>query len=116
MKETDIFKQKLEKELKTLEQELSGIAEKNAHGGWDAIETEIDSDHADDNDVADNMESFEENRAIVEKLAAQYSDVEAALGKIKAGTYGTCDVCGERIPEKRLTANPAARTCIAHAK
>ncbi len=116
MIDTHMFKKKLEKELALLEEELGEIAVKNPEGEWDAIETEIDSDQADDNDVADNMESFGENRAIVDKLKLQYADIKNALEKIAKGTYGTCEVDGKEIPEKRLEANPSARTCIEHAK
>ena len=39
-------------------------------------------------------------------------DIEDALAKFDAGTYGECEVCGQRIPEARLEAMPAARVCI----
>jgi len=119
MRDTIIFKKKLEKELKLVETELADIGTKdpsNPVDGWQAVETEIDSDHADDNDVADNLESFDENRSIVDNLKVQYEGIKAALERIKKGTYGICEVCGEEIPEKRLEANPSARTCIKHAK
>jgi DnaK suppressor protein len=41
--------------------------------------------------------------------------VDAALGRLDAGTYGTCAVGGEPIPEARLVAVPWAATCVAHA-
>ncbi|MBU6370724.1 MAG: TraR/DksA C4-type zinc finger protein [Patescibacteria group bacterium] len=116
MKNTAAFKKKLENELKTLEAELGEIAEKDARGNWVAIETEIDEIYADDNDVADNLESFDENRSLVPKLAAQHADVVLALEKIRKGTYGTCEVGGEAIDAARLEANPAAKTCLKHAK
>ncbi len=119
MKDTNIFKKKLETELKLVESELGGIGmedKSNPVDGWQAVETEIDSDHADENDVADNLESFDENRSIVDKLKIQYEAIKLALDKIKKGTYGKCEICGEEIPEKRLEANPSARTCIKHSK
>ena len=42
--------------------------------------------------------------------------IDAALARIKAGTYGICSVCGEEIAEKRLEALPYATTCIKCAK
>ena len=33
-------------------------------------------------------------------------EVEAALGRIEDGTYGTCAVCGKPIAEERLEAVP----------
>jgi len=38
--------------------------------------------------------------------------IDAALARIKDGSYGTCAVCGEKIPEKRLAALPYATTCV----
>ncbi len=116
--DTNKFKGKLEEELKLVEKELNEVGRKNPSNpkDWEPVETEIDSDHADVNDVADNMESFGDNTAILNKLEAQYDDIKLALEKIKSGTYGKCEVDGEDIPEKRLEANPAARTCIKHSK
>ena len=116
--DTKKYKAKLEKELALLEGEMKGIARKNPSNpnDWEAVETEIDSDHADVNDVADNMESYGENQAVLSKLEAQFNDIKIALEKIKKGTYGKCEVGGEDIPENRLEANPSARTCIEHSK
>jgi RNA polymerase-binding transcription factor DksA len=118
MTDTNKFKAKLEKELALVEKELSDVGRRNpAHPeDWEPVETEIDSDHADETDVADNLESFADNTAVVNQLETQYNDIKAALEKIKAGTYGTCEVGGEKIPEERLQALPSARTCIEHAK
>lgn len=116
--DTKKYKIKLEKELKLVEGEMKGIARKNPSNptDWEAVETEVDSDHADVNDVADNMESYEENHAILAKLEIQYNDIKDALKRIADGTYGKCSVCGEEIPEARLEANPSAKDCIKHAK
>jgi DnaK suppressor protein len=43
----------------------------------------------------------------------QIRDIEAALGKIDAGTYGVCDECGTTIPMARLEYMPNAQYCIA---
>ena len=43
---------------------------------------------------------------------ALLSEVQAALKRIEAGTYGKCIVCGKEIPEKRLEALPWASRCI----
>jgi DnaK suppressor protein len=40
------------------------------------------------------------------------AEVEAALGRIEDGTYGTCLVCGKPIGEERLEAVPYATLCI----
>lgn len=38
--------------------------------------------------------------------------IDAALGRIDAGTYGKCVNCGAQIPEERLEAMPWATLCI----
>ena len=40
-------------------------------------------------------------------------DIDAALGRIEAGTYGFCESCGRSIGRPRLRAIPATRTCLA---
>ncbi len=38
--------------------------------------------------------------------------IERALTKIKNGTFGDCEECGEPIEEKRLEASPELNSCI----
>lgn len=38
--------------------------------------------------------------------------IEEALERIKEGTYGICDSCGEEIKEQRLRARPVTTLCI----
>jgi DnaK suppressor protein len=38
--------------------------------------------------------------------------IDAALGRLDAGTYGTCVTCGRPIGEDRLEAIPYAAQCI----
>ncbi len=44
---------------------------------------------------------------------AALADIEAALARVEAGTYGRCTSCGEQIPSARLEAMPAATVCVA---
>ena len=39
-------------------------------------------------------------------------EIDHALAKIDAGTYGFCENCHNPIPEARLTALPYARLCV----
>ncbi len=41
------------------------------------------------------------------------AEIEAALGRIDEGTYGTCIRCGREIGAERLDAVPYATLCIA---
>ena len=38
--------------------------------------------------------------------------VERALGRLDAGTYGRCEECGNAIPKARLQAFPRATLCV----
>jgi DnaK suppressor protein len=50
--------------------------------------------------------------AIDEEAKQTVQLIDAALARIKDGSYGTCAICGEEIPEKRLAALPYATTCM----
>lgn len=42
--------------------------------------------------------------------------IDAALARIKAGTYGVCAECEEELQQKRLEAVPWARYCVSCAE
>ncbi len=50
--------------------------------------------------------------ALAGSLRDTLSDIDDALAKLDAGTYGECERCGQPIGEARLAAMPAARLCI----
>lgn len=43
-------------------------------------------------------------------------EIDAALKRIEAGTYGTCTACGKEIGRERLEAYPWASLCIDDAR
>jgi RNA polymerase-binding transcription factor DksA len=55
----------------------------------------------------------EQEAAIDDVLHRQLEEVEAAMKRIEAGTYGRCVDCGGDIAEARLRALPTALRCIA---
>jgi DnaK suppressor protein len=46
-------------------------------------------------------------------LLATIEQIDAALGRIAAGTYGRCAHCGVDIPLERLEIRPYAAGCVA---
>jgi RNA polymerase-binding transcription factor DksA len=111
------FKDILLKEKAILEEELSSVGQEdteNPNDGWSATSGSIETDSADENEVADKFEELEENKIILSKLAPQYKDVKEALERIEEGTYGICEISGEVIEKERLEANPSAKTCKKH--
>jgi DnaK suppressor protein len=94
----------------------------------DQLRAEIEAEGADpdgddvtfagDRGFADRSHSTEErSRAIslVRSLRATLRDVERAVDRIDAGTYGTCERCGRPIAPERLEALPWTSRCIDHA-
>ena len=115
MKDTTKFKDRLLAEKANLEEELRGIALFNTETStWEATPDQDMIGEIDDNDVADRFEDFEERSSMVNTLQARLTDVNHALTKIENGTYGICEVGGEKIEADRLDANPSARTCKKH--
>lgn len=55
---------------------------------------------------------FEKRLALERQVRANLAEIEHALEKIKNGTYGLCDVCGQPIPPDRLDAVPFANVCL----
>ena len=45
-------------------------------------------------------------------VETELAQLQRALGRLDAGTYGRCEVCGKPIAEGRLEAKPAARYCV----
>jgi DnaK suppressor protein len=50
--------------------------------------------------------------ALVSQARERLAEIEAALGRLDEGSYGRCVRCGEKISPERLSARPAAPTCI----
>jgi RNA polymerase-binding protein DksA len=67
-------------------------------------------DDAGDTSVADLLSDVA--FAEVARDAAEVRDINAALARIQAGTYGACIDCGRPIGRKRLEAYPTAKRCI----
>lgn len=49
---------------------------------------------------------------LVETLKTQLDEIEVALERVEAGTYGHCANCGTEIPAVRLEARPASILCV----
>jgi RNA polymerase-binding protein DksA len=75
----------------------------SAHGEPTTVPT-----HPADADV----EGLDEQIALAQNEEQLLEDVEAALARIEAGTYGKCVECGREISRDRLNALPWAPTCI----
>jgi RNA polymerase-binding protein DksA len=72
--------------------------------------TSVDFNHPGDSAT----ETFERSKdiALTANVDGVLAQVEEALGKIEAGTYGVCDRCDKEIPAARLEALPYATLCV----
>lgn len=89
--------------LDALRAELGRLLEESAGAGVD-----------DEHDIEGASLPFEREqvRATLREAAARLAEIDAALARLAAGTYGTCEACGEPIAARRLEARPSARTCV----
>lgn len=117
-KELNHYRDLLEKEAKKLEEELGTLGRRNPDekGDWETVRKNGDGDEADELDVAEGIETYENDNAVLGQLEIQLRNVNEALLRIEEGTFGKCSVCGNEIEEDRLGVNPSATTCIAHMK
>ena len=54
----------------------------------------------------------ERDLALSAQALSAVEEIDRALAKIDAGTYGTCEQCGQPIPKARLKALPYATLCV----
>jgi RNA polymerase-binding transcription factor DksA len=98
---TDSLKAELEQRLAALQARLSNI------------KRDVTQSHSGDSaEQAQERENDEVVDAIGNETAQSIRDLQAALARIDAGTYGLCGRCGEKISEGRLAAIPEATVCV----
>ena len=94
-------------------QTLARLADLSAD--FDAVVAASRDTNADDeHDPEGATIAFERSQvqALVRQAREHLAEIEAAMGRLDAGTYGICEECGRPIAEGRLEARPVARTCI----
>ena len=79
------------------------------------IDASRDTNADDEHDPEGATIAFERSQvdALVRQARHRLAEVDAALERVAAGTYGVCERCGEPIAPARLEARPTARTCVA---
>ncbi len=50
---------------------------------------------------------------VAERVESRLERIDRAIEKLEAGTYGTCDACGDAIDPRRLRAAPESTVCVA---
>lgn len=86
--------------VQSINSELSELRKRNGATDWE--------DECDDvDDVCDDL-----NSRLAERGAAELQQINDALVRLRAGTYGECENCGQQIPTTRLKALPYATSCV----
>ncbi|KPJ55031.1 hypothetical protein AMJ47_01895 [Parcubacteria bacterium DG_72] len=110
------LKEKLEKQKKVLEKELSKFAKKDEslEGDWDTKYPKADGATGSSalEDAADQVEAYANLLPVEYDMELRLQDIDLALGKIKKGKYGKCEKCKKDINIERLKVFPEARFCI----
>ena len=94
-------------------QALTRIA--SLRGDVDAIVDSASSTTGDDeHDPEGATIGFEraQAQALLDQAVAGLAEIDAALARQAAGTYGVCGVCGDPIGAERLAARPATDRCV----
>ncbi|HWJ10332.1 MAG TPA: TraR/DksA C4-type zinc finger protein [Nocardioides sp.] len=110
MAAVDDVRGRLEAEREEAVRRLAGLT-----GQFDEVVAASRDTNADDeHDPEGATIAFERSQlaALVAQVRERVADVDAALDRLAAGTYGVCEVCGQPIPEARLEVRPTARTCV----
>ncbi|SIP95096.1 transcriptional regulator, TraR/DksA family [Rhizobium sp. RU35A] len=98
--ETDHYRRVLETRRAELDRRLT------------KIEHDLDQPgNPDDDDRAIERNNDEVLEGLGEAGQKELAAIEAALGRIDAGTFGRCARCGEPISDERLAAVPHAALC-----
>jgi len=89
--------------LAGLERELAAIIESSGSAGTD-----------DEHDPEGATLAFERQHlaALVSQARDHLAQIDAAMLRLAAGSYGICERCGVSISEARLAARPVTTLCI----
>lgn len=85
---------------RTLSGELSQLTNRDSFGVGDEIDQAIDSDS---DEISSQLAAAE---------SRELASIENALLRMRDGSYGLCEGCGNRIAAARLQALPYASHCI----
>jgi DnaK suppressor protein len=85
---------------KALKGDLSALKDLREQSGGDVVDFALDS-------AQDEI-----NSQLAEVESRELASIDLALERMREGTFGTCEGCGNNIPLIRLQALPYATCCI----
>ena len=102
-----LIRQRLEKEHKRMGEQLQHIRDNRS-----SEERREGSPFGKREEEATETADLENMVAQEQQIIDQMADIEAALKKFEAGTFGKCEKCGRVIELARLEAMPTAKLCM----
>lgn len=63
-------------------------------------------------DMGTDRAAHDVSLGCLESATGEVQEIEEALRRIREGTFGICEACGNRISRERLKAIPYARLCM----
>jgi RNA polymerase-binding transcription factor DksA len=103
-------RRRLEAERRRLAELTGTLSVPNGEAKAEAT-SELGGHNQDPADMASDTLERAKDLSILIGMEAKIADIERALERLVAGTYGVCEACGQPIGEARLEAWPAARFC-----
>lgn len=106
------LKTRLEKEREIVDEQLKGFAKKDRaiKGDWDAKFPRFSPGHTLEEE-ADEVEEYENLKAIEYALELKLNEINQALERIEKNNFGKCQVCHKEIETERILAIPETKTC-----
>ncbi|MES2077400.1 MAG: TraR/DksA family transcriptional regulator [Pseudomonadota bacterium] len=99
-------------QLRAQRQQLIATVRERLHQGDDPQQLALANFFEEGGDQAEASMENEANLAQLSHELAELRSIDAALGRIAAGNYGSCVNCGALIGTERLRAQPGARMCL----
>ena len=111
-KELNQFRERLEREKKSLKKIMEGFADENKEvkGDWKTRFPDFKAEGVLDEE-ADEVEEYSSLLSIEKILETKLQNIDNALSKIDSGDYGKCEKCGNMIDIERLRIIPETRFC-----
>ncbi|PIR88928.1 MAG: hypothetical protein COU07_03460 [Candidatus Harrisonbacteria bacterium CG10_big_fil_rev_8_21_14_0_10_40_38] len=100
-KQISFYKERLESKMKDLKEQIESLKTVPDFGS--------DVDHFEEE--AEEAEAFSGNLGVSSALNERLLNIQRALDKIDAGTYGKCEECGGEIEKEVLDVDPESRLC-----
>jgi DnaK suppressor protein len=106
--ETAEFEQRLHEERRRVQDAIAGL--NHPSFADDTSEASLADVHP--GDIATETYDRELDEGLGDGVKERLREIDDALARIDAGTYGVCTVCGNPIGAERLVAVPWAALCI----